>query len=92
VIAHKEWKRARGRYASGEELWVGDRICVGHWFNPMRSKGEDAIKYKVVCHLPDIRIKEEYEISDNVERAKQVLEIILDRWYQRLTHNPRSVL
>jgi hypothetical protein len=86
---HKEWKPARGKYASGEELWIGDNICVGSWFNPTISKGEDT-KYRASINLPSIAIKAEFVDHADRDRAKAVVERVVDRWFQRATGAPKK--
>lgn len=78
----KTWKPARGKYASGEELWIG-KVPVASWFRPTRSKSEKTI-YRAEIKLPGIMFKEGRNDADTVEEIKSRIEEVVDTWFKWL--------
>lgn len=79
---NKVWKKNRAKYGSGEELWIGRR-CVGCWFNPVVSRGSEAL-FRAQTHLPSIAIRTDLVDSKTAEGAKAVVEAIVDAWFKGL--------
>jgi len=79
---NKVWKKSKAKYGSGEELWIGRR-CVGCWFNPVVSRGSETL-FRAQTHLPSIAIRPELVDSPTSERARAVVEAIVDSWFKGL--------
>jgi hypothetical protein len=76
------WKPARGRFASGEELWIG-KVCVGQAFYALGAKG-DAPKYRAAVHLPSYSMKAGTADWPTLELAKVRVERAVRVWFEWL--------
>jgi hypothetical protein len=76
------WKPARGRHATGEELWIGKR-CVGCYFQAVVPKGSPTI-YRASIGLPSISIKPEFVDHRMPAQAKAVVERMVEIWFRSL--------
>lgn len=75
----KTWKPARGKYAHGEELWIG-KVPVASWFNPIGRKGEPTM-YRAEIKLPGISLKSGRETADSKDEIKARIERAVDTWF-----------
>lgn len=73
-----KWEMQTGKYASGEDLIIGDYTVGSAYYNSLRSK-DDPRAYRANCLLPGMERLNSMQFM-TLEEAKQAAEDRVSHW------------
>ena len=76
-----EWKDSEGRFTRGKKGFIGKFCFFDVFYDSLRSRDSSAGRYKLTCHLPNI--KSSLGNFDTEELAFEKAEEVLQYWLSK---------